>query len=160
MIFLTFRIGTSELIRSQSRASKSIINFDHLCNSYSDECNKGRKIVSDKFSNEKTSQKNDEKISKKKEDIRCAVCGHKLINTNDEKNFLNDLKSPYSKNTHILNMFGQENITIQEFVNPHDFHFHSIHVSNASKLRFRRFSLPAKTFSELVVEFRITKKDR
>ena len=64
---------------------------------------------------------------KSKPDIRCAVCSHKLVNE-EKSEFLNDLASPYAKSVHKLQLFGSDNVTVQEFVNPHNHHFHSVQV--------------------------------
>ena len=64
---------------------------------------------------------------KLKPDIRCAVCSHKLVNE-EKSEFLNDLASPYAKSVHKLQLFGSDNVTVQEFVNPHNHHFHSVQV--------------------------------
>ena len=61
------------------------------------------------------------------QDIRCSKCGHKLVPTN--ATFLNNLITPHAKSVRYLDLFGQKNVAVQEFVNPHDFHFHSIQVS-------------------------------
>jgi len=51
---------------------------------------------------------------------------------NEEKSeFLNDLVSPYAKSVHKLQLFGSDNVTVQEFVNPHNHHFHSVQVTSA-----------------------------
>ena len=67
-------------------------------------------------------------------DIRCSQCGHKLVPEN--VTFLNDLKTPHAKSIRRLDLFGEKNVTVQEFVNPHDFHFHSIQVNRAKRQRF------------------------
>ena len=64
---------------------------------------------------------------KSKPSIRCAVCSHKLVNE-EKSEFLNDLLSPYAKSVHKLQLFGSDNVTVQEFVNPHNHHFHSVQV--------------------------------
>ena len=40
--------------------------------------------------------------------------------------------SPFAKSIHQIDIMGLKNVTVQEFVNPHDFHFHSIHVDQAA----------------------------
>ena len=60
------------------------------------------------------------------QDIRCSKCGHKLVPRN--ATFLNDLITPHAHSVRSLDLFGQKNVTVQEFVNPHNFHFHSIQV--------------------------------
>ena len=42
--------------------------------------------------------------------------------------FLNNLTTPNAKSAHNMSLFGQKKILVQEFVNPHDFHFQSIQV--------------------------------
>ena len=69
------------------------------------------------------------------QDIRCSTCGHKLIPTN--ATFLNDLITPHAESVRYLDLFGQKNVAVQEFVNPHDFHFHSIQVSKVIWLENR-----------------------
>ena len=69
---------------------------------------------------------------KSKPSIRCAVCSHKLVNE-EKSEFLNDLVSPYAKSVHKLQLFGSDNVTVQEFVNPHNHHFHSVQVRFLSK---------------------------
>jgi DNA-directed RNA polymerase subunit RPC12/RpoP len=81
--------------------------------------------------NLKNCQKRDSR-KKSKPDIRCAVCSHKLVNE-EKSEFLNDLVSPYAKSIHKLQLFGSDNVTIQEFVNPHNHHFHSVQVKVSQK---------------------------
>jgi hypothetical protein len=42
---------------------------------------------------------------------------------------MNEITTPHAESIHKMHLFGQENVTVQEFVNPHGYHFHSINVS-------------------------------
>lgn len=62
-----------------------------------------------------------------KPDIRCSSCGHKIVP--DTAVFLN-MTSPHAISTINASFFGHESsIIVQEFVNPHNVHFHSFNVS-------------------------------
>ena len=67
-----------------------------------------------------------EECEKSNPDIRCARCWHEIATKN--VSFLNNMSTPHAKSSHKINLFGQENILVQEFVNPHDYHFQSIQV--------------------------------
>ena len=60
------------------------------------------------------------------QEIRCSQCGQKLVPKDSV--FLNDLVTPNAKSIRSIDIFGMKNLTVQEFVNPHNFHFHSIQV--------------------------------
>ena len=59
-------------------------------------------------------------------DIRCSTCWKPI--TSQNVTFLNNMTTPNAKSAHNMNLFGHENILVQEFVNPHDYHFQSIQV--------------------------------
>ena len=83
----------------------------HSCNIFEEHCSKGK----------------ENKVTEPK--IRCSICGHKLVDERSSSTiFLNNLISPYAKSVRTMSLFGMSNVTIQEFVNPHDFHFHSFQV--------------------------------
>ena len=86
----------------------------------------GRSVLGRK-SCQKNSENCQNKSSQSQPNIRCAVCGHKLVDE-EKTEFLNDLISPFAKSVHKMQLFGSENVTVQEFVNPHDYHFHSVQV--------------------------------
>ena len=86
----------------------------------------GRSVLGRK-SCQKNSENCQNKSSQSQPNIRCAVCGHKLVDE-EKTEFLNDLISPFAKSVHKMQLFGSENVTVQEFVNPHDYHFHSFQV--------------------------------
>ena len=73
------------------------------------------------------------------QEIRCSKCAHKLVPNN--ATFLNDLVTPHAKSVRYLDLFGQKNLTVQEFVNPHDFHFHSVQVRRFTSRVMRTTSM-------------------
>ena len=83
------------------------------------------------------------KPEKTTQEIRCSQCGHKLVPKTSK--FLNHLVTPHAKSVRNLDLFGQENVTVQEFVNPHDFHFHSIQVKTQQNHLWSILQLLSKT---------------
>ena len=67
-----------------------------------------------------------ENCGESRPDIRCSTCWKHI--TSQNVTFLNNMTTPNAKSAHNMNIFGQENILVQEFVNPHDYHFQSIQV--------------------------------
>ena len=75
-----------------------------------------------------------ENCGESRPDIRCSTCWKHI--TSQNVTFLNNMTTPNAKSAHNMNIFGQENILVQEFVNPHDYHFQSIQVKNYYLLLF------------------------
>jgi len=66
--------------------------------------------------------------NKKHEHIQCGRCGHTLA---DPKDIVN-IETPHAMSVARMDLFGQPNVTVNELVNPSDFHFRSFNVANSS----------------------------
>ena len=77
-----------------------------------------------------------EDCQKSHPDIRCSTCWNHV--TTQNVTFLNNITTPHAKSVHNMSLFGEENILIQEFVNPHNYHFQSFQVSRWLSFRNQR----------------------
>ena len=62
------------------------------------------------------------------EHIECGRCGHTLA---DPEEIIN-IETPHTLSVARMDIFGQDNVTVNELDNPGNFHFRSFNVRNSS----------------------------